>query len=506
MKLKELGTIVRKEFIYNCYCNIVTEPKEYKKITRNKMFDEIIKTYSNIKNIQDILTYKEVIFLKKALKNNQIEAGHDNISRELYTKMLLLPNFNTIDDILYIPEELSEYILEAIKTLDLQKIKRKSELDEIIKGMIMAYGIMNIDTFIEILLKYYPDKNYDELYDYLITAKSLKHIIDIDDDIIQNYDYLGENIGNEILDLQEEYPIFEYKIFSKNTLRLIAGDKYDHRSYTDFTNFLTANLMTYESEFIITNFRNCVNTVCDPESFCEWLEETFYQKDFDLDELCDLFTEAYFNYPCAVLYGHPISDLTDYFENDDAAYPPVIQSNARMCEDDVKTFFKIYLGLLEYANKKLRVTNLKKIYRKKDLPSEKLTKIRDALFKNHRNIIDDFIKDNPFNFNDDELKILDNFKFGIIDQFIIVEHRQDCTIVCTKNNVSYKIKGLYSNIGEIIPAPALTEMLILPFRNVITYDGLISAYPISMGPGIIKMINELSKTEALEQIKPILLS
>ena len=122
MKLKELGTIVRKEFIYNCYCNIVTEPKEYKKITRNKMFDEIIKTYSNIKNIQDILTYKEVIFLKKALKNNQIEANHDNISRELYTKMLLLPNFNTIDDILYIPEELSEYILEAIKTLDLQKI------------------------------------------------------------------------------------------------------------------------------------------------------------------------------------------------------------------------------------------------------------------------------------------------------------------------------------------------------------------------------------------------
>ena len=462
------------------------------------MFDEIIKTYSNIKNIQDILTYKEAIFLKKALQNNQIKASYDNISRELYTKMLLLPNFNTIDDMLYIPEEL--------KTLDLQKIKRKSELDEIIKGMIMAYGIMNIDTFIEILLKYYPDKNYDELYDYLITAKSLKHIIDINDDIIQNYDYLGENIGDEILDLQEEYPILEYKIFSKNTLRLIASDKYDHQSYIDFTNFLTANLMTYESEFIITNFRNCVNTVCDPESFCEWLEETFYQKDIDLDELCDLFTEAYFNYPCAVLYGHSILDLTNYFENDNAAYSPVIQSNARMCEDDVKTFFKIYLGLLEYANKKLRVTNLKKIYQKKGLPSEKLTKIRDALFKKHRSIINDFIKDNPFNFNDEELKILDNFKFGIIDQFIIVEHRQDCTIVCPKNNVSYKIKGLYSNIGEIIPAPALAEMLILPFKNVITYDGLITTYPISMGPGMIKMINEIRKIEALDQIKPILLS
>lgn len=29
--------------------------------------------------------------------------------------MLLLPNFNTIDAILYIPEELSEYVLKAIK-------------------------------------------------------------------------------------------------------------------------------------------------------------------------------------------------------------------------------------------------------------------------------------------------------------------------------------------------------------------------------------------------------
>lgn len=509
MKLKELGTIVRKEFIYECYCNIVANPKEYKKITRNKMFDEIIKTYSNIKNIQDILTYKEAKLLKKALKNNQVKANHDNLSLSLYRKMLLLPNFNTIDDILYIPEELSEYILEAIKKIDLQKIKKQSELNELVKGMIMVYGVMNITTFIEILLKYYPDKNYDELYNYLVTAKSLECIISIDNDKIENYEYLEEHIGDEILDLQKEYPTFKYKEFSKNELQNIASGKYSHPSYRKFINFLTKNLITYESNYVITNFQNCINTVCDPESFCEWLNDIFYQKDIDLDKLCDLFTEAYFNYPCAVLYGHAISDLTDYFDEEDGdnfySYTP-IQANARMCENDINLFFKVYLGLLEYANKKLRVTNLKKIYRKENLPSDKLIKIRDALFKKHRNIINDFINDNPFNFDSDELEIITNFKNGIIGEFIIIEHRQDCTIVCGKDNVNYKIKGLYSNIEDVIPAPAIAEMLILPFKNMITYDGLISAYPISMGSGMTKTIKDFGKKEALEQIKPTLLS
>lgn len=149
-----------------------------------------------------------------------------------------------------------------------------------------------------------------------------------------------------------------------------------------------------------------------------------------------------------------------------------------MCEKDIILFFNAYLGLLEYANKKLRVTNLKKIYRKENLPTDKLIKIRDALFKKHRNIINDFINDTPSNFNSDELEIITNFKNGIIDKFIIIEHRQDGAIVCGKDNVNYKIKGLYSNIEEVIPTPAIAEMLILPFKNIITYDGLISTYPV----------------------------
>ena len=60
------------------------------------------------------------------------------------------------------------------------------------------------------------------------------------------------------------------------------------------------------------------NTICDPASLCEWLNDIFYQKDIDIDKLCDLFTEAYFNYPCAVLYGHEVSNLANYFDEEDS--------------------------------------------------------------------------------------------------------------------------------------------------------------------------------------------
>lgn len=79
------------------------------------MFDEIIKTYNDPKNIQEILTFKEAKMLQKALKNNnQIKDSQHKTGRSLYQKMLLLPDFNQLNDILYIPEELNSSIKEAV--------------------------------------------------------------------------------------------------------------------------------------------------------------------------------------------------------------------------------------------------------------------------------------------------------------------------------------------------------------------------------------------------------
>ncbi len=142
----------------------------------------------------------------------------------------------------------------------------------------MVYGVMNITTFIKILLKYYPDKNYDELYNYLIAAKSLECIISIDNDKIENYEYLEEHISDKILTLQKEYPTFKYREFSKKELQNIANGKYSHPNYRKFINFLTKNLMSYESIHVITNFQNYINTICDPASFCEWLNDIFIKK------------------------------------------------------------------------------------------------------------------------------------------------------------------------------------------------------------------------------------
>lgn len=495
MKLKEIAPIIKKELIYKNYCMIVKKPKKYTQITRNKMFDEIIKTYNDPKNIQEILTFKEAKMLQKALKNNnQIKDSQHKTGRSLYQKMLLLPDFNQLNDILYIPEELNSSIKEAVQTIDLNILKQHDRLTELIHGLIMVYGIIDIKDFINIILSYYPNQNYDDIYNYLTSTKNINHIISIKNNKIEAYDYSLENIGNEIIELQKSYPIYDYKIYSENEIRNIAQGKYSHPSYKAFIKFIDKNLNYYEKEILIRNFIFCINTVCDPDSFCDWLHENFNHNNIDLDKLCELFIEAYFNYPCAVVYGQIFSELITSHENYQSM---AIQTNASLNEKDCKLFFKVYLGLLEYTNKKMHITNIKKIYKKENLPVEKLIKIRNSLY-NNLNIIDSFIKDNPFNFNNDELSIVKQFKNGIIRDFIIIEHRPNSTIVADDHNNFYKIKGLTSNIDEVISAPAIANMLLLPFKNIIIYDGLINVYPIQIPPQIRGTLKNAQIKETLD--------
>mgnify|MGYP003312668131 CR=1 FL=1 len=67
MKMLERIKDYKKEYVYKVYIQIVEEIKEYDKITKTKMLEEIYKVYKN--NIKDICTTKELEYLKKVLGN-----------------------------------------------------------------------------------------------------------------------------------------------------------------------------------------------------------------------------------------------------------------------------------------------------------------------------------------------------------------------------------------------------------------------------------------------------
>lgn len=503
MKLKELSTIVRKEFIYDCYCTIVDHPKEYNKITRNKMFDEIIKTYSNPQNILDSLSYNEYILLKTALEqNNQAVPPDTTVDRKIYHKFLMIPNFYKPDNILYIPEEIESYIYEAINKVSTKEIKKRDQLNNLITGLINIYGYIKVNDFIQIIQHYYPDFQHDELYQYLKTNRSLKDIISINEDHVRAVDFIDDSIIEIITEAKKHFRNIDYKIYEKKDVYKMANKEAIHPSYQNLVSFLEHNFMIYTQNNILADFVACVSTFCDPEVYIDWMIENYPFNGVDVARFADLFQAAYFHYPCTVIDGHCIDEI---MTESDPLSDLRVQSDARISEEDCELFFKVYFALLEYANKKLKATNIKKIYCKKQLPLDKLIKIRNRLFKDNRDLIDTFIADNCYNFNDEELNIVYEFKKGICDECIIIEHQNDATIIGFKDNKTYKVKGLRSNIYEVTPAPAMAEILILPFKDVIVYDGLINLYPIQMSPDALKAIDEINKKQPpLSQITSLL--
>ena len=126
MKMLERIKNYKKEYVYKVYIQTVEEIKEYDKITKTKMLEEIYKVYKN--NIKDICTKKELEYLKKVLNNKltildvikdplniKIEhLGHkyDQIRKSLYLKLII--EYDSHGET-KIAEELIPYIKEAIK-------------------------------------------------------------------------------------------------------------------------------------------------------------------------------------------------------------------------------------------------------------------------------------------------------------------------------------------------------------------------------------------------------
>ena len=113
-----------------------------------------------------------------------------------------------------------------------------------------------------------------------------------------------------------------------------------------------------------------------------------------------------------------------------------------------------------------------------------MSQIIEKLWENKDTIIDKFTKDNPYKFNQDEIKLVLEFKKGIRTNFIIDRFEEEYTPLMT-NDKTYMVKGLYDNIDQVISyskLPTFVTTAIIPFKENLIYDGLIQTVNISFGP------------------------
>ena len=174
---------------------------------------------------------------------------------------------------------------------------------------------------------------------------------------------------------------------------------------------------------------------------------------------------------------------------------------SKLSEEDVKLFYKLMHALLYYANKRFNIiknVSTKEEFFRRDI--EETVPLRDKMYKNPY-VFDDFAKDNPENFNKEELDIILSWKKFKQGEFFLVKHTKDYSVFYNeKEKKAYGILGISDSFEEMFGshAPILMRIVLLPFKEKITYEGIFMPYNIHFGGGIRKSM-KLEVDEAIQK-------
>jgi Domain of unknown function (DUF6398) len=163
--------------------------------------------------------------------------------------------------------------------------------------------------------------------------------------------------------------------------------------------------------------------------------------------------------------------------------------------EDVELFFKLHRALMFFVNQRLKVLpdDIASADAFAALSPQVRLKVRDA-FLNHTDLIQQFVDENPAHLTSDELDIVRSWQHLVHGRFYVFRELKKYTVFLSTTSpaIAYGVLALSQPFEELIGPylPVLTQTVLLPFKGVIVYDGLLSSYRISFGPGIRRNLNQ----------------
>ncbi len=162
---------------------------------------------------------------------------------------------------------------------------------------------------------------------------------------------------------------------------------------------------------------------------------------------------------------------------------------------DAELFFRLHRTLMFFVNQRLRVVaeDVASPEQFSGLAPELRLKVRDALLE-HRDLLQTFVDENPARLSAAELAIVQSWQHLVAGKFVLFRQLKEYMVALSTTDpaVAYGVLALVDPFEELVGPrlPLLVEMVLLPFQGVIVYDGLLTAFPISLGPGIRRSLNE----------------
>jgi len=166
--------------------------------------------------------------------------------------------------------------------------------------------------------------------------------------------------------------------------------------------------------------------------------------------------------------------------------------------NELDLFFRLHKALMFFVNQRLKV-----IPDKASTPEEFAAlspqvrlKVRDAFLEN-LDLIESFAAEKPAHFSEDELDIVRSWRHLVHGRFYVFRELAKYTVFLSTTDpaIAYGVLALSQPFEDLIGPhlPVLTQTVLLPFRDKIVYDGLISSFNLSFGPGIRRGLNETFK-------------
>jgi hypothetical protein len=158
----------------------------------------------------------------------------------------------------------------------------------------------------------------------------------------------------------------------------------------------------------------------------------------------------------------------------------------KLSEADSRLFYKLFFPLLDFANQKFKVNELKKLTGAKSLNPAKVKEIANAVWENP-SCIDEYVEKNETSLNDEEKQILLSWKKSISGRFVLERHLKKGSVFIGEHNDVYLVKGIISSFEEMFwfqKPPIAMDITILPFKDCMITDGLNLPLNITFGGGI----------------------
>lgn len=162
---------------------------------------------------------------------------------------------------------------------------------------------------------------------------------------------------------------------------------------------------------------------------------------------------------------------------------------------DFELFARLYNSLMHFVNHHLEVVpGFSDPETFPGLSIEERIGLRAELVKNI-GLIDDFVAANPANLDAEELAIVSSWKHHVSGKFVMFRQLKKHMIFLSTSDLvtAYGVVALTETFGHIFGSsslPQLVEAILLPFKGVIIYDGLIGPYGVSFGGGMKRSFND----------------